>query len=116
MITKGEWIQIWDSESISTHIGVNSPGKRVCQINSSNSEAEANAQLIADAGNTYNKTGLTPSELSEKLDNLKTLLVGRIDTLSVNLDKLTIADISSRKEGKIEGELKAYKELLKLIQ
>lgn len=37
-----------------------------------NSPAEAyeNAQLIADAGNTFNKCGLTPSELLEQRDEL----------------------------------------------
>ena len=71
----------------------------VATCHSIDGSVKANAELIADAFNTANKTGLTPSELLEQRDNLIEALdvielhlqYGRIDA-AISRTKKTIAN------------------------
>jgi hypothetical protein len=78
-ITQGEWKKHYYGEH----------GNRQCRIHADNvsiikvfqiDEADANADLIADAGTTYNSTPLLPSELlkqrNELLEALRVMLDG----------------------------------------
>ena len=80
-ITKGEWIQVGthkypsidvvyvkseDGRILATVHGL-SDGKNNEQ---KSVEAESNTKLITDAGNTYNKCGVLPSDLLEQRDEL----------------------------------------------
>lgn len=46
-------------------------------------ELAANASLIADAGNTYNTTGLTPSQLVERAKELEAALSGLLEEVDL---------------------------------
>jgi CRISPR/Cas system-associated protein Csx1 len=68
-ITKGEWKKHYFGEN----------GNRQCRIHSDNvtiakvlqiDEADANADLIADAANTYNTTPILPSELLKQRNEM----------------------------------------------
>lgn len=52
------------------------PGNIARAERTSVEELAANAALIADAGNTYNTTGLTPRQLVERVKELEELLNG----------------------------------------
>lgn len=76
-ITKGKWRY----SKKYNHITTSPPcsvelSKTICNIckypsfDYSGEESEANAELIADAGNTTNKCGFLPSELLEQRDEL----------------------------------------------
>lgn len=69
-ITEGEW------KAKGSH--VNTDRKHVCECSQtftiSFKESEANAKLIADAGNTAQKCGLLPSELLAQRDELLSVL------------------------------------------
>jgi len=73
-ITSGEWIRkdgtILNSNHDSKKGNIDEIAKCYCGFNVAETGEEAinNAILIADAGNTYQKCGLLPSELSEKLE------------------------------------------------
>jgi hypothetical protein len=72
--------------------------------------AEANARLIADAGTTYNRTGMTPSELAELVGELREVaemaeaeyaaaakrLVALDNTMPETQRKIMLGDIQER--------------------
>lgn len=75
--TPGEWK--WDSDPIKgdplgrVRFRVVTMGKTItqCYYSSSDENAEADARLIADAGTVFNTTGLTPSQLVERVKELE---------------------------------------------
>ena len=74
-ITKGEW----QYEVYAGYFAIqNSSGYLASDLLNADSvgsfEAEHNAELIADAGNTAQKCGLLPSELLQQRDELKEAL------------------------------------------
>ena len=78
-ITKGDWkcSEIMNfSDTLVSYIG--SEDKPIAQLRGCETgqedEAQANAQLIADAGTTANKCGLLPSEILEQLVECKEAL------------------------------------------
>lgn len=71
--TRGTWKAIGTQEGgiYSQAITVNSVLlANVVELPKSFADSEANAQLIADAGNTYNETGKLPSELAKERNEL----------------------------------------------
>lgn len=83
--TKGTWRYSTEHECVTTSkIGIVEGSKTICDVKQAPSfdytgiEALANAELIADAGNTINKCGLLPSELlehrNELIKSLKSML------------------------------------------
>jgi hypothetical protein len=89
-ITKGEW-RVDDS-------GYLSKGGGICILNENECVAvvgdynphhpiKANAELIADAGNTIQSCGLLPSELKKQNDEMRELLEDGIELLNVKCHK-----------------------------
>lgn len=55
-------------------------------------EAEANAELIADAFNTSNKTGLLPSELLKQRDELLNACQ-RVNELYTEIERMVCGEV-----------------------
>jgi len=73
-ITKGEWI-LEKSSNFSNRTNVYANGKKHTAIEDyTRTEQEANAQLITEAGNVANETGLMPRELLDERDTYKAIL------------------------------------------
>jgi len=76
-------------------------------------EAEANALLIADAGNTYNTTGLTPSQLVERVKELEEaltladLLLSGANMNRANVELKVRSALSKARPNTAEGEAHA---------
>ena len=58
------------------------PGNSAPMESTTTAEMEAVAALIAEAGNTYNTTGLTPRQLVERVKELEEALQGLASALS----------------------------------
>jgi hypothetical protein len=96
-ITQGEWKKHYFGEN----------GNRQCRIHSDNvtivkvlqiDEADANSDLITDAGTTYNDTPILPSELlKQRNELLEALKVLRSSVLCGN-DIQTLANCQQAKE------------------
>ena len=82
--TKGEW---WDTLNLNKERGVRNKGGFICflpkptyyggqaeRYKKEMEEYEANAKLIAEAGNIANETGLMPRELLDERDTYKAIL------------------------------------------
>lgn len=92
-ITKGEWFEDgWHimTNRKSQHTGVGYSKQIATVENAGTGEAEANAILITDAGNTYQSCGLTPSELLKQRDELKKALSDIANQLSSSSSDLQI--------------------------
>ena len=80
MITKGKW-KVGQRYYLGKKF-ITSGKTDVCELLEAGTEhnqptkldAEDNANLIAEAGTTYNETGLTPSQLAEQRKDLLALL------------------------------------------
>lgn len=70
-ITKGEYV--FAEQDLHTYIHIN--GKQLCSFIRRNEEkTKATGELFCDAGNTYQRCGLLPSELEKQRDELKAAL------------------------------------------
>lgn len=67
-ITKGVW-EVKEFPLNNDLVGI-SGGRNVCKMLNWDEESEANARLIAEAGNVTNETGLTPRELLNQRNEL----------------------------------------------
>lgn len=73
-ITKGNWEAVEIQNQNGSYWKVYGGETSICNITTRNmASAEANAQLIADAGATTNQCGLLPSVLLEEHDRYKEL-------------------------------------------
>lgn len=100
-ITKGKWQHINHISSDFTHQvnKVMSDTVSICIIRTNNKEqAENNAKLIADAGNTYQSTSKLPSELAEANKEL-------LEVLKKALTVLVKAEYTDGYDATIEAEL-----------
>lgn len=97
-ITKGKWIlRFEESEKFGNHhtihSNLSSAGAFIKTMDNSlipTQEAEANAKLIIDAGNTANETGLLPSEIWAERKHFASLSIKMSDR---------IVDLENQKEG-----------------
>ena len=100
-ITTGKWISEYRDGIISEDAG--DPGDAICDApewaEMSMKRWPANASLICDAGNTYQKCGLLPSELLEQRDELlQTLQQIERGVTGLPLQALQIIDSIEKQE------------------
>jgi hypothetical protein len=77
-ITKGEWKKHYFGENGNRQCRIHSPSPTIVKVLQID-EADANSDLITDAGTTYNNTPILPSELLKQRNELLEALTAMID-------------------------------------
>lgn len=77
--TDGPW-------EIDAYGDVTANGEDIARISSEESHAQADAALIAEAGNVYHETGLTPRQLASELNAHKAARIAYANEFPLNAD------------------------------